>query len=389
MSGLLNFTSATLTLAYFALCFLASLGLLQIVAAHEGLVGLTFIRGPRRWSSYALGGALIAGSFAWFFATQREPIFQPGLAGSELFLIFGLAALLALLLTLGLVSLRQPQADTPAYLLLNPNAAFDAPAGSSAALATSDGEARAGASLVGQDVTFGQAKFQGRLYQVSEATTPLPAVCVVPNPVDDPRGLDPLAESLAEAGWVALVVDWSAIPAPRYPGVLAVLPAALSYLARREEVHADRLAFLGFDLGADLALRAASSDPSVRAVVALAPLLSQDVADFGLGLLRKWSYWQAWQRSGLSRRLLAELEPLARLNRLAERPVLVVYGGRDGVVNVEKARDALREAGPGCRVEVLSGEGHRDVARSPQAAGLVRRWLERQSVAPLCHGEHG
>lgn len=359
MTGLLNFTSATLTLAYFVLCFLASLGVLQIVAAREGLVGLTLVRARRPWAGYAMGVLLIVVAFAAFFAAQHELVFQPGLAGSELFVVFGLAALAALLFTLGVASLCQRRDET-VHTLPNPS--------------------------VASNVTFGQAGFRGRLYKAAQAADRLPAVCLVPSPFGDLQALDPLAESLAEAGWVALAVDWSAMPTPGYPEVLAMLPAALGHLARQEDVSADRLALVGFDLGADLVLRAASSDPSVSAVVALAPLLSPDVADFGLGLLRERSYSQAWRRSGPSHRLLAELQPVARLDKLANRRMLVVYGGEDGIVDVEKASDILRQAGPGCLVKVLPGEGHRAVSCSPRAVSLVTSWLKQQSAGG--HGEH-
>jgi dienelactone hydrolase len=359
MANLLHFTSTALTLAYFATCFLASLGALQIVATREGLAGLALIRPASSWTAYGLGVALIAAPMAWFFTTQHELIFQPGLAGSELFIILGLAAALALAVALAVANLRQRPVPRPITTKAGPVPADPAST-------TSQVEA----------VTFGQAEFAGRLYRPMQGTEPHPVACVVPSPLDDPWALDPLAEALAAAGWVALVVDWSADTELQYPEVLAVLPAAISSLGRRTEVDGGRIALVGYDLGADLALRAASSDESVQAVVALAPLLGEGVSNFGLGVLSEWSYRQAWQRTWTTRRLLVELDPLGRLRHLADRPVLVVYGDRDRLVDVGKAQAALREAASGCRVDLLPGAGHRDIGQSRQAAQWICRWLE-------------
>ncbi len=380
MSGLLHFTSTTLTLAYFATCFLAGLGALQIVAAREGLAGLAWPRSSR--TAYGLGTILIVLSIGWFFTTQHELIFQPGLAGSELFIVFALAAGMALVVTLALAHLlREPVSRRAvaemAAVAPNPAAAtpqvdtLGRPHGS-----WGTGTLTPGGSVSVEAVTFSQAEFAGRLYRPTQGKTPHPVACLVPSPLDDPLALDPLAESLAAAGWAALVVDWSGDPDLRYPEVLAMLPAAISFLGREDGVDTGRVAFAGYDLGADLALRAASSDQSIRAVVALAPLLGEAVADFGLGVLSEWSYWQAWRRAGTACRLLGELEPLGRLRHLAHRPMLVVYGDRDRLVDVGKAQAALRQAALGCRVDVLPGAGHRVVGESRQVVRRVRRWLE-------------
>jgi hypothetical protein len=75
------------------------LGVLRFVAARRKLIGLSLWGSRNPAPGYLLGAVLTAGGFVWFFATTPE-VFSPGLAGSELAVLFGAAGICALALTL-------------------------------------------------------------------------------------------------------------------------------------------------------------------------------------------------------------------------------------------------------------------------------------------------
>lgn len=345
---MLNFGTGALAPSYFLFAVLAVLGTLQWVAARYRLIGLALIRGRRRtmWG-YLLGIALVGGAFGWFFTAQREAIFRPGLAGAELFTLFAPASLGALALTLLLSTLLQRfPARTPPDLL------------------------RA------QEVAFGPGR--GMLYLPESKEGPGPAICAVFSAEDEGDAPGLLASALTREGFVVLAFDLGS--QPRYPEVLALLPAAQHTLAQREEVDGNRLGVLGFDLGADLALRAASSDERIKAVVALAPLLEAASLQPGLGLLREMSYGQAirWARHPTRREMLLKLNPLGYMPQLEGRPLLVVCGEEDGLIPPQRTQQALAESNATAELRVVPGERHLTLARSPRVARLVARWFKER-----------
>ncbi len=102
--GILNFGEGLLGLNYLIFCTMASLGALQLVAAHARLVGLMFLPVPAtRW----LGAILVVGAFTWFFMVQPD-LFIPGLAGGEFFTLFvvGFGGALVILLGLSVLANR-------------------------------------------------------------------------------------------------------------------------------------------------------------------------------------------------------------------------------------------------------------------------------------------
>jgi hypothetical protein len=69
------------------------------VAARRQLIGLSLWGSRNPAPGYLLGAVLTAGGFVWFLTTTPG-IFSPGLAGSELAVLFGAAGICALALTL-------------------------------------------------------------------------------------------------------------------------------------------------------------------------------------------------------------------------------------------------------------------------------------------------
>jgi len=349
---MLNFISVHLAINYSLLAFVTIVGALQLVAARHKLVGLALIGTVRRpaWG-YLLAIILIAGSFAWFFATTPE-VFVPGLAGAELAVLFTTAGICALVFTLFVSSIlhrvqRQERSDLT-------------------------GEGRLSHKPVSLQL------LRGTLYLPDDgADAPRPAICVLPASSERTLLSYPLVAALIEEGFIVLAVDWGPQEEIHYPAVLGLLPSAVAYLTRRDDVDPERIGVLGVDLGGDLAIRSAATDQQIAAVLALAPFLDRANTQPGLGILKEMSYLEAlcWARFRQRGKLVAELSPLDSIGQLGSRPWLLVYGDRDAVTPVEGARVALGGEMTRGKVKTLPGEEHLSLARSPAASVLVARWF--------------
>lgn len=346
---MLYFVSAELSLCYLQFAFLSALGALQVVAVRyrlDGLAFLDYLEDPRR--GYLLGAGLaLAGALA-FFVSQWAMIFAPGPAGAELTLLFGAAALFALLVTLALASVLQPKRARQ-----HPGAVH---------------------SLVpAQAQAVGPAR--GCLYVPENATAPLPAVCLLPG--FPPLGLTAMAQYLAQRGLVVLLVEPDG-ESYSYPAVLAVLPAVIAQLSKLPYVDPQRLGVVGYDVGSDLAIRAASVDRLVKAVVAVAPVLQHIPPS--LDLLRDMTYPQAvrWARDRRRETLCAELTALeygAKMvppsgARTAPRPFLIVRGADDGL-----AAQAPIE-GWGAEQIIIRATSHLDLPDHSLTLQTVAQWLK-------------
>lgn len=329
--------------SYFLFASVAIAGVLQAVAAYYRLVGLSLIRDIERpLLGYLLGAALITGAFLWLFSTQ-DGIFIPGPAGAQFMLLFSIASICALGITLLL---------------------------STAIHRASSQHRRKGHSFDRQQVSFEWG--QGMLYVPQSQSPPWPAICIVSNPEGGCDALGGLTSQMASNGFAALVVD---LNTNRYPEVLTLLPMAISYLSNRGDVDQGCIGAMGIDLGGDLAICAAVSDERLKAVVALAPLFEEESAQPGLGLLREMTYLEAirWSRFLDGGKLLAKLATVNCVKKLDARPLLIIYGKEDGLVSVEKVRRALGEKG---ELKLVQGERHMTLSNSPMVASMAAHWFK-------------
>ncbi len=352
---MLYFVYTELAVGYILFSFLSSLGVLQIVAAHERMAGLAlFDRARHRMWGYVLGAALIATSTWAFFASQWWRILTPGPAGAELSLLYAVSAGGALVLTLALVSIkRRAGSDTLAVPSMTH----------------------------GQVVPLGAAT--GVLSIPGGLESPGPALCLLCGPWSDRSSIGRMADQIVQRGWIALLVALDR-HAYTFPEILTVLPAATSLLTKRPEVDPNGVGAVGYDLDAGLAIRSACCDKKVKAVAALAPVLERTAPS--LDLLRDMSFSQAWswaydhQRS----RVLDELHPLDLLPRLEARSLLLVYGANDrlawrtevGNGPAPSATNVSPLAAAAISSIDVPGLGHTDLLSSPVLTERLLSWFE-------------
>jgi pimeloyl-ACP methyl ester carboxylesterase len=359
---MLNFVTRELATHYFLLAFLSILGILQLVAARHKLIGLSLWGSRKPALGYLLGAVLTAGGFVWFFAATPE-VFIPGLAGSELAVLFGAAGICALAFTLILSSALHGFQHRERS------------------------ELRAGGRLRHEAVSLQQLR--GTLYLPEDAAPltedaaslkgkPRAAICVLPAPSEGTLSPYPIAANLVKEGFIVLAIDWGLEREIRYPEVLGLLPSAVAYLMRRDEVNPERIGVLGIDLGGDLAIRSAGTDQQIAAVLALAPFLDQANTRPWLSILKEMSYLETIRWSSFRKRgnLVAELAVLDSISELSSRPLLLIYGDRDGVVPVERAYTTLGEEMAQGRLKSLPGEGHLSLPHSSATSTWVAHWFK-------------
>jgi dienelactone hydrolase len=216
----------------------------------------------------------------------------------------------------------------------------------------------------------------------------MPAVCLAPGLalglVLGEQSMAALAHRLAQEGMVAFVIHPDE-ESYAYPGILAVLPAAMAALGKRPDVDPGRLAVLGYDLGGDLVIRAASTcKPSasggdqreIKAVAALAPVLADVPA--GLDLLREMSYFRAmrWARDRKRTSLRKELNAIEYGAKIFPRPFLLLYGEEDRLVADAPLAKWAGQHRDSIDLQVIPGTGHLNLADHPMAVRVIIQWFK-------------
>jgi dienelactone hydrolase len=190
-----------------------------------------------------------------------------------------------------------------------------------------------------------------------------------------------VTHDLVSAGFIVLLVEPDQATLT-YPEVLAVVPTALSYLKHLPQIDRDRFGALGFDVGADLVIRAASTDERVKALAAIGPLFRPQ--EQGLALLSEMSYSQArlWGSFRGRNDLIQELAALGAVAKLEETPTALILGADDRRLDREMRHWLEAHANSAVRLWPIAGATHFTLYHSQAAARAGVSWL----VERLRHG---
>ena len=199
----------------------------------------------------------------------------------------------------------------------------------------------------------------GSFYQPSRR--PAPCVIVVHMLTRSRDDWQALASRLADAGIAAFAIDLrghgSSGPDPRSdPDALQDLSpdlmdveAARLFLSMRPDLGVTTVGIAGASIGANLAVLAAASDPTIRSIALLSP--------------------------GLDYR---NLHSEAALRKYGERPALMIASQEDGYATRSVRR--LQKAGNGTReVRLVNAAGHGTamLGRQPDLGALIVEWFQR------------
>ncbi len=232
----------------------------------------------------------------------------------------------------------------------------------------------------------------GRLY-LPEGKAPWPMVCAchgIPAGIPDPndRGYASLAEQVSGHGFAVFIFNFRGAGASggnlNMPGWARDLRAVVAYLVALPEVDESCLCLLGFSAGAAVSVYLAAQDERVSAVAACACPAEFDLFSKNddprslidhyreIGAIRDDDFPaspQEWLRG------FEIVKPIDYIDRISPRPLLLVHGSRDEVVDISHARRLYAKAGQPKQLVIIEGVGHR-LRHSQQAMAVVIDWLK-------------
>lgn len=241
-------------------------------------------------------------------------------------------------------------------------------------------------------------KIVGRLYLPGGGGgAPYPTVCICHGiPAQKPAGHEsgyPLfAERICRQGFAVFIFNFRGTGDSGgnldMLGWTEDLKAVIDYLCALPEVDVSRLSLLGFSGGAAVSVCVASRDSRVAFVVACACPAEftffdkvddpQSVVDYfrSLGTIRDKDFPPSAEEWFRGFKLVRPVEYVAGI---APRPLLLVHGNRDEVVNVSHARRLYDGAGEPRQLIIVDGVGHR-LRHDEKAMALVIDWLKARSL---------
>jgi pimeloyl-ACP methyl ester carboxylesterase len=341
--------------------FLLILGLLQLLASHTGLYGVS-LTGPYRWLGYLVGGIFFLGG-----ALLLPGTFWP------LILVLPASAL-ALVCLVAIGSLAGRNLDPTRFL--RPG---DWPEGSCRAVHIPNGEFVIPGLLI---------------------TPPTPtgaAVCLAHGSGDNKTAFKwRLVSALLSRGLSVLTIDLAGHGenhAPqRWPDCTVEIPAALAWL--RDQPNVARVGLLGISMGGALSAHAAlAADPDALALCET-PISFHFRKDMVwretwntlrspvLDLMREITVWQIWRIWNTSRGqreialsdLIHHLDVPGQVAQLS-CPLHLVYGGRDDIAPPEHGRRLHQAARGPSQLTIVPGASHLTLVLLPQTTQTLADWL--------------
>jgi pimeloyl-ACP methyl ester carboxylesterase len=233
------------------------------------------------------------------------------------------------------------------------------------------------AGLDGITLTSQGAKLLGGLYQAA-GEAPRPTAVLLHGLPGIEKHLD-IAYALRDLGWNCLYFHfrgcWGSAGAYTLAGLADDTHAALAWLRRQECVDPQRLVLIGASSGSYPAFLCGAADPTVRAIVAISPVveprafrfppeMAASFADMLVGvtgeaLIHQWS------------QLASLVEPI---RTFGPRPVLFVTAGKDSIFPGTDYTSAIAS---------YSHVDRADEPNSDHGFSTTRPWLVRTVTAWL------
>lgn len=236
-------------------------------------------------------------------------------------------------------------------------------------------------------------KLSGELY-LPAGQPPYPTICVchgipsgkLPDPAD--RGYPQLAETICREGFAVLTFNFRGARSSEgnfdILGWTRDLKTAIDYLWTLPEIDKSRLSLLGFSGGAAVSVYVAAQDKRVSFLAAAACLAEFTISNRSdtqqafvnhfrkIGTIRDAGFppsVEDWIKS------FAVVKPVKYISAIAPRPLLLVHGSKDEVVDISHARRLYAEAREPKQLIIIEGAGHR-LRREEIAVTEIIRWLK-------------
>jgi len=235
----------------------------------------------------------------------------------------------------------------------------------------------------------------GELSLPEEGGGALPALCIchgIPSgkPADPTDGGYPLlAEKFCTAGFITLIFNFRGTGVSEgnfdIMGWVKDLEAAIDYLCSCPEVDTSHLCLMGFSGGAVVSAYVAARDPRISKVVLCAcPAEFRDLTDQGwwkpqidhfrrIGIIRDKSFPHSvdhWLKG------FNHTAPLHWIDQIAPRPLLILQGEEDDLVEVSQAWCLYEKAREPKEIAIIKGGGHK-LRLSQEAMDTALSWLKK------------
>lgn len=252
-----------------------------------------------------------------------------------------------------------------------------------------------------RDISFKSEgiKLKGQVYiPVSQDWQPAPALCLChgiprggPGDPSDP-GYPALAERFCQAGFLTAIFNFRGAGDSEgnfdIAGWTRDLVAALDYLYNMSEVDRGKISLMGFSAGAAVSVYVASHDSRVSSLIACACPIHFDFAtnhesaesaiaqfrDIGIikdkGFPPSVAHWM----DGINR-----VKPIEHIEKVSPRPLLIIHGTQDDVVDLTSARALYERAGEPKELMIIEGAGHR-LRVEQQAMDVALNWLTTRAL---------
>jgi dipeptidyl aminopeptidase/acylaminoacyl peptidase len=220
-------------------------------------------------------------------------------------------------------------------------------------------------------------KIQGEVYYPAGRSRRYPALVIchgIPAKVKGPddRGYPFLAEHFSEEGFFVLIFNFRGAGESEgnfdLLGWARDLDGGLNYLALRPEVDPERVFLMGFSGGAAVSIYVAAQRKDISGLVACAsPAEFQDLftgkglEDFlaharDVGIIKDSNFpasIEEWKNS------FRVVRPLDWIGRIPPRPLLIIHGMEDDVVDANHARNLHAQVRGKAEFFLIEGAGHR------------------------------
>ena len=231
----------------------------------------------------------------------------------------------------------------------------------------------------------------GQLY-VPGNDIPYPTVCIchgIPSGTTDPGdgGYPVLAGRICQEGFTTFIFNFrgSRNSGGNFDinGWIRDLQGVIDYLWNRPEVERRRLVLLGYSAGATVSIHVASQDKRICAVASCASPTElsfiakepQQLIQYfrSIGIIRDAEFpssVETWLEG------FHNVNAIRDIGKLAPRPLLLVHGTRDDLVDVDNAHRLYNAAGEPKQLVLIEGAGHR-LRREEGAVRAVLEWLNK------------
>jgi alpha/beta superfamily hydrolase len=233
--------------------------------------------------------------------------------------------------------------------------------------------------------------------RLPEGAARSPALCIchgIPSgkPADpNDKGYPDLADRFCRAGFAILIFNFrgTGLSGGNFDmmGWARDIEGAINYLHSCSQVDQSRIYLMGFSGGAAASAYVAAHDARVaRLVLCACPaefrrIVTERKADFSIdrfrqiGLIRDKDFPPSlddWANS------FREITPINWIDRIAPRPLLMLHGKDDDLIEEEQAWRLYEKAGEPKEIAIVAGAGHK-LRLSDQAMDIALAWLKRAS----------